>query len=121
MTSSTDRLLAVGTVASQGTAEGVLTAAMSVAEVLKLMSEDVSEAILWVEHASVTSVVPILPRVRGVVCEGGGLTSHLAIVSRQFGLPCIVGAEFSVPAEEAKGRRVEILEDGRILFAEPGA
>ncbi|HEY2715169.1 MAG TPA: PEP-utilizing enzyme [Solirubrobacterales bacterium] len=121
MEGSNDRLLATGTVASQGTAEGVLTPAMSVAEVLKLMSEDVGEAILWVEHASVTSVVPILPRVRGVVCEGGGLTSHLAIVSRQFGLPCVVAADFSVPPEEAKGRRVEILEDGRIVFAENGA
>lgn len=116
----TDRLLAVGTVASPGTAAGVLTPAMSVAEVLKLMGEDVSEAILWVEHASVTSVVPILPRVRGVVCEGGGMTSHLAIVSRQFGLPCVVAAAFHFAPEEAKGRRVEILEDGRIVFAEDG-
>jgi phosphohistidine swiveling domain-containing protein len=113
-----DRLLAVGTVASEGIAEGVLTPAMSVAEVLKLMGEDVSEAILWVEHASVTSVVPVLPRVRGVVCEGGGLTSHLAIVSRQFGLPCVVGADFRLSPEEAKGRRVEIRVDGQIVLAE---
>lgn len=110
-------LLATGTVASQGTVEGVLTPAMSVAEVLELMKEDVSEAILWVEHASVTSVVPILPRVRGVVCEGGGLTSHIAIVSRQFGLPCIVAAEFSQTPAEAGGRRVAVLADGRLVFA----
>jgi phosphohistidine swiveling domain-containing protein len=112
-----ERLLATGTVASQGTVEGVLTPAMSVAEVLELMSQDVSEAILWVEHASVTSVVPILPRVRGVVCEGGGLTSHIAIVSRQFGLPCVVAASFSLTPAQARGRRVEILEDGRVVFA----
>jgi pyruvate,water dikinase len=82
------------------------------------MGEDVSEAILWVEHASVTSVVPVLPRVRGVVCEGGGLTSHLAIVSRQLGLPCVVGADFRLSPEEAKGQRVEIRVDGQIVLAE---
>jgi phosphohistidine swiveling domain-containing protein len=112
-----DKVLATGTVASQGTVDGVLTPAMSVAEVLELMKEDVSEAILWVEHASVTSVVPILPRVRGVVCEGGGLTSHIAIVSRQFGLPCVVAAEFSQTPAEAGGKRVEIRADGSIVFA----
>ncbi|MFN8217083.1 MAG: PEP-utilizing enzyme [Solirubrobacterales bacterium] len=116
--STEENVLASGTVASQGTATGVLTTAMSVAEVLELMRGDVSEAILWVEHASVTSVVPILSQVRGVVCEGGGMTSHIAIVSRQFGLPCIVAASFSQTPEEAGGRRVEMLADGRVVFAE---
>lgn len=115
--SGDENVLASGTVASQGTVEGVLTPAMSVAEVLELMKRNVSEAILWVEHASVTSVVPILPRVRGVVCEGGGLTSHIAIVSRQFGLPCVVAAKFSQTPEEAGGKRVEILEDGRVVLS----
>ena len=113
-----ETVLATGTVASQGTATGVLTTAMSVAEVLELMRGDVSEAILWVEHASVTSVVPILPQVRGVVCEGGGLTSHIAIVSRQFGLPCVVAASFLQTPAEANGKRVEILADGRVVLAE---
>jgi phosphohistidine swiveling domain-containing protein len=119
--SGEENVLATGTVASQGTVAGVLTPAMSVAEVLELMRGDVSEAILWVEHASVTSVVPILPRVRGVVCEGGGLTSHIAIVSRQFGLPCVVAAKFSQTPEEASGKWVEILQDGRIVLAEGGS
>jgi phosphohistidine swiveling domain-containing protein len=115
-------LVASGTVASEGTATGVLTPAMSVSEVLALMNDDgLEEAILWTEHASVTSVVPILPRVRGVVCEGGGVTSHIAIVSRQFGLPCVVAASFELGPEQARGRRVEIRADGRILLAEEDA
>lgn len=111
------QLVAAGTVASEGTATGTLTPVRSVAEVLALMKEDLSEAILLTEHASVTSVVPILPRVRGVVCEGGGVTSHIAIVSRQFGLPCIVAADLAVPAEDAGGKRVELQADGRVLLA----
>jgi phosphohistidine swiveling domain-containing protein len=44
------------------------------------------------------------------------MTSHLAIVSREFGLPCIVGAEIDDPAA-ANGKRVELGEDGTIRLA----
>jgi phosphoenolpyruvate-protein kinase (PTS system EI component) len=113
-------LVATGTVASEGTAVGVLTPVGSVAEVLALLkgdAGDVSEAILLTEHASVTSVVPILPRVRGVICKGGGVTSHIAIISRQFSLPCIVAAQLSIAAADAAGLRVGIEADGRVVLA----
>jgi pyruvate,orthophosphate dikinase len=29
--------------------------------------------------------------VRGILTEIGGATSHAAVVSREFGLPCVVG------------------------------
>jgi phosphoenolpyruvate-protein kinase (PTS system EI component) len=86
--------------------------------VLELMETDLSEVILSTLHASVTSIVPILPQVRGIVCQGGGATSHLAIVSRQFGLPCIVGAHFERPAEEVDGFELTMTEDGRVLLVQ---
>lgn len=116
MNDDDQRLIASGTVASEGTVTGTLMPVRSVAEVLELINADLSEAILLTEHASVTSVVPILPRVRGVVCEGGGVTSHIAIVSRQFGLPCIVAADLAVAREDADGKQVEIQADGRVLL-----
>jgi phosphoenolpyruvate-protein kinase (PTS system EI component) len=112
-----EQLVATGTVASEGTATGVLTLVQSVAQVLELLKGDVSETILLTEHASVTSVVPILPRVRGVVCQGGGVTSHIAIISRQFSLPCVVAARLSMSPAEADGIRVEIQGDGRVVLA----
>ncbi len=36
---------------------------------------------------------PAMRRVKAIVTEKGGRTAHAAIVSREFGLPCIVGAE----------------------------
>ncbi|RWS25536.1 putative phosphoenolpyruvate synthase-like protein [Leptotrombidium deliense] len=36
---------------------------------------------------------PYFPIVSGVVTEMGGLNSHGAVIAREFGLPCIVGAE----------------------------
>jgi pyruvate,water dikinase len=36
--------------------------------------------------------VPIMRRAAAIVTETGGMTSHAAIVSRELGLPCVVGA-----------------------------
>ena len=36
---------------------------------------------------------PIMKRASGIVTESGGRTSHAAIVSRELGLPCIVGVD----------------------------
>ena len=35
---------------------------------------------------------PYFPLLGGVVTELGGLISHGAVVAREYGLPCIVGA-----------------------------
>ena len=34
-----------------------------------------------------------IARAGGIVCEKGGLTSHGAIVAREFNIPCIVGVK----------------------------
>ena len=36
--------------------------------------------------------VPIMRRAAAIVTDAGGMTSHAAIVARELGLPCIVGA-----------------------------
>ena len=36
--------------------------------------------------------MPIMKRASGIVTEHGGTTSHAAIVSRELGLPAVVGA-----------------------------
>ncbi len=35
--------------------------------------------------------VPLMKKASGIVTDGGGMTCHAAIVSREMGLPCIVG------------------------------
>jgi pyruvate,water dikinase len=37
--------------------------------------------------------VPLMRRAAGVVTDAGGMTSHAAIVSRELGIPCIVGTK----------------------------
>ncbi len=45
---------------------------------------------------------PVMRRVAAIVTDQGGRTAHAAIVSREFGLPCIVGT----------GNATEVLRDG---------
>ena len=107
-----------GQVVSGRGAEGILCSADTIEQVLDLMKRpDLDEVILLTESAAATAVVPLLAKVRGIVCRSGGMTSHLAIVSREFGLSCIVGAELDDPAA-ADGKRVQMMEDGSVRLAE---
>jgi pyruvate, water dikinase len=42
--------------------------------------------------------VPFMRRAAAIVTESGGMTSHAAIVSRELGLPCVVGARGAMAA-----------------------
>lgn len=46
---------------------------------------------------------PVMRRVAGIVTDQGGRTAHAAIVSREFGIPCIVGT----------GNATEVLSTGQ--------
>src|SRR5690606_19365528 len=47
--------------------------------------------------------VPVMRKARGIITDQGGTTSHAAIVSRELGVPAIVGT----------GRATEVLRDGQ--------
>ena len=66
--------------------------------------DDLAETIVVVDNAAATAIVPLLPVVSGIVCRSGGVTSHLAIVAREFGQLCVMGAaldEESAPTARA--------------------
>lgn len=110
-------VLAMGLVASGKGCEGVVRRATEVADVFALLKEPgLDEMILLTESATATAIVPLLPRVRGLICTSGGITSHLAIVSREFGLPCIMAAEVADPAA-LDGVRVIVSDDGTVTRA----
>lgn len=39
------------------------------------------------------SMIMIISKALGIVTDIGGLTSHPAIISRELGIPCVVGTE----------------------------
>jgi phosphohistidine swiveling domain-containing protein len=104
-----------GTTVSGGAVTGVLRTANTVDEVLALLTApDLDETIIVTDSASATSVVPLLARVKGVICRSGGLTSHLAIVCREFELACVVGADDLPENGALEGASGGIREDGSI-------
>jgi pyruvate, water dikinase len=48
---------------------------------------------------------PIMKRAKGIVTDHGGRTCHAAIVSRELGLPCVVGS----------GNASTVVEDGQVV------
>jgi phosphohistidine swiveling domain-containing protein len=97
--------------------EGIVRTANEVKEVFELMrAPDLDETILLTDSPSATALVPLLAKVRGLVCRSGGMTSHLAIVSREFGLPCVMGASIEDPAD-LEGQRVVVDAEGQISRA----
>lgn len=46
--------------------------------------------------------VPIMNKTKGIITDVGGLICHAAIVSRELGIPCVVGTK----------RATKILKDG---------
>ncbi len=65
--------------------------------------------------------VPIMKRAAGIVTDHGGRTSHAAIVSREFGLPAIVGTGTATRSIES-GRTITVScaegETGRVYDGE---
>jgi phosphohistidine swiveling domain-containing protein len=112
-----EAVVARGLVASGRGVEGIVRRAADVADVFALMqAPDLHETILLTESATATAIVPLLARVRGLICTSGGITSHLAMVAREFGLPCLMAAEIDDPPA-LEGARVVVAEDGTVRRA----
>jgi pyruvate, water dikinase len=72
--------------AAPGQASGVVAMPRSIDEASKLRDGDV-----LVTHMTAPDWVPLMRRAAAIVTDSGGMTCHAAIVSRELGIPCIVG------------------------------
>jgi len=77
-----------GAGASPGIAIGHVTIIKSAKEIGKVKSGDV-----LVSEMTSPDFVPAMKRAAAIVTDKGGQTSHAAIVSRELGIPCIVGTK----------------------------
>lgn len=58
--------------------------------------------------------MPYMRRARAIITDEGGLTCHAAIVSRELGIPCIIGTKIATKVLKS-GKKVEMdLEEGII-------
>jgi pyruvate,water dikinase len=93
-------ILLRGLGATPGRASGPVSVVTKLDELDK-----VSEGDIIVADMTTPDMVPAMKRASGIVTDEGGTTSHAAIVSRELGVPAVVGAESAT----------EELEDGRLV------
>lgn len=77
-----------GVAASPGIAVGPVKIVPVASEIDKVMSGDV-----LVAEMTTPDFVPAMKRAAAIVTDRGGRTAHAAIVSRELGIPCVVGTE----------------------------
>jgi len=92
-----------GMPACMGVAVGPVRIVKSLGDLSKIQSGDILVTIM-----TTTEYTPVLPKVAAVVTDEGGITSHAAIVSRELGIPCVVGTK----------NATRLLRDGELVRVE---
>ena len=91
-----------GQPASPGKASGKVSVVHSVNEVSKVKKGEI------LVTASTTPMhVPAMEKAAAIIADEGGLLSHAAIVSREMGVPCVVGTKVATRALQ-DGDEVEV-------------
>jgi pyruvate,water dikinase len=105
------RVLVSGLAASKGMASGPVRVLLSPDEGDRLLDGEV-----LVAPMTSPDWVPAMRRAAALVTDGGGMTCHAAIVSRELGVPCVVGTRTAtavlrdgeeVTVDGARGRVIE--------------
>jgi len=100
-----------GQITLKARAEGELRYVKTIQDVIALWKEGASGKIVIIDDAGVTTLGPILSKLAGVVCMSGGLGSHLAIVTREFSIPALMGTKLE-GGLQLHGRRALIEPQG---------
>jgi signal transduction protein with GAF and PtsI domain len=91
--------VARGLISLKLTAEGELRYITTMQEVIQLLKEGADGKIVLVNDGGTTFLAPILSKLAGVVCITGALGSHLAIVTREFEIPALMGTKIENPKD----------------------
>lgn len=89
-----------GFVASRGLIKSTVKIVRSVSDMKKVNKGDI-----LVAPMTHPDLIVAIRKCSGIITDTGGITSHAAIISREFGIPCIVGTLYAT----------QILKDGDIV------
>ena len=93
-------IIVQGSSASPGIGQGRAVLVSNKDDLSKVKSGDV-----LVTKMTSPDYVPAMKRASAIVTDEGGMTSHAAIVSRELGIPCVVGTE----------NGTKLIKDGEII------
>ncbi|MCX6794451.1 MAG: PEP-utilizing enzyme [Candidatus Falkowbacteria bacterium] len=89
-----------GQAACLGRARGTVKIINSIKDMKKMNQGDILVSI-----ATNPDIVPAMKKAAAIITEQGGITSHAAIVSREFNTPCIIGTKIAT----------RVLKDGDLV------
>lgn len=92
----------IGRVASKGATSGEVVIVKGVDDLKKVRDGNILIAV-----TTHPDYVPAMRKAAAIITDEGGITSHAAIISREFGIPCIVGTK-SATSILKDGDRVEV-------------
>jgi len=99
-------VLLSGSPASPGIASGKIKIVPDPSQIDKVLEGDI-----LVAEMTTPDFVPAMKRAAAILTDRGGRTAHAAIVSRELGIPCVVGSE----------KATTTLEDGQIITVDGSA
>ncbi|WP_423792920.1 phosphoenolpyruvate synthase [Methanocaldococcus indicus] len=94
------KIILKGIGASPGIASGKVKIVMDIKDIDKVEDGDV-----LVAPMTTPDMVPAMKKASAIVTDEGGLTCHAAIVSRELGIPCVVGTK----------KATKVLREGQIV------
>jgi len=77
-----------GSCASPGVAEGIVRIVPTGMDIAKIKQGDI-----LVTSMTTPDFVPAMKRAAAIITDEGGITCHAAVVSRELGIPCVIGTK----------------------------
>jgi pyruvate,water dikinase len=81
-------------------------------KVLKILRLDnsikVNKNSIILTHEGDPDLLPMIKKAGAIVCEQGGITCHMAIIAREYGIPCLIGVGNNVINTFKNGDQVEV-------------
>ncbi|MFC1687151.1 PEP-utilizing enzyme [Patescibacteria group bacterium] len=91
-----------GQCASRGHAKGAVRVIKGKSDYGSFKTGDI-----LVSWATNPNMIPLMKRAAAIITDEGGVTCHAAIVSRELGIPCIIGTRFATKILK-NGQKVEM-------------
>ncbi|MBK5220790.1 MAG: hypothetical protein JJE35_13590 [Thermoleophilia bacterium] len=104
--------------ATDGDIEGVAREISTLERVMEMLTEGVpKDTIAIIDDCGGTMTAPIIADFKGILCLAGTVRTHLAILSREYGIPCLMATELE-GLREGDAVRIETTKKPRDITPE---
>lgn len=91
------------------------------ADVVGADEDELPDLIAFVGKGGMTFLSPILAEVKAVVCTAGSLESHLAILAREFEIPCVMGTQLDGEVTDGEEIVLDLTSDSAVILRAGGS